>query len=353
MKLKDLSKKTAVLSKAFGIDGSALSYILELLEKGKIAKPGKLFKDSAPKLDVKGLKPFVYLNMGQKNYFFYGTSFPLGSDLSAALTTAQKTLSKTTKEADKENLEAQILFLEELEKTAKKSKGYAFGSIRFARLDEATKECFMAVKTGVKVNGKTKKKSLAEDIKNIGYDLLAKSGHILRFETVTDEEETPAPSSSTSAPSSASETSDDANALKATVKTLVGSFKNIKDVAWPAISKADAKSKVKAVIGCWDEIQALLPQIADFIKNADGNSSLTKELEAVKKINTNLEGYATKLKPTVESIKAKQGEKSNAALDSISADINAKIAELLGSFDSEIASIDGLKAKLEGLKSLA
>lgn len=350
MKLKDLSKKTAVLSKAFGIQPSALTHVLQLLEKGKIAKPEKLFKDAAPKLDVKGLVPFVYLNMGQKNYFFYGSTFPLGSEISNQLASIKKLLNKTTKEADKEDLEAQQLFLEELQKTSSKIKGYASGSIRYARTDGNTNECFMSVKTGVAVGGKTKKKSLAQDIANIGYALSAKNGQILKFEEGVEGEDDSNTESNT--PDTATEPTStvDVSTLKAQATTIKTDYKAVKD-AWTSIATAATKGeKAKAALNCWKLIQGLQPKVADFIPQAGNTADLAKDLDTITKVDSILQGYAEKLKPTIDALKEKQGEnKSNAALDTLSADISGKISDLLQSFGSEIDSIDGLKAKLEEL----
>lgn len=186
MTIKDLKGKEALLARAFDSETTVIEGALELIEKGKIAKPEKLFRDSAPKLDVKGYTNFMYLNMGQKKYFFYGGWFPLGVELTNQLKRLEKELAKA-KAGKREALEIQVCFLQELGKVEKKIKGYAIGAIKHIRTEEGI--CFMDVKTGVTVSGQTKKNTLAEDVNTIGYALEAKSGELLAFEPIVDENE--------------------------------------------------------------------------------------------------------------------------------------------------------------------
>ncbi|BDS15395.1 hypothetical protein [Aureispira anguillae] len=184
MTIKDLKGKEALLARAFNSDAVIMGAALELIEKGKIAKPEKLFKDSASKLDAKGYQDFMYLNMGKKQYFLYGGAFPIGIELTNQLKKLEKELTKA-KGGNVELLASQVYFLQELDKLSRKIKGYATGEIKHSRTEGDT--CFMEVKTGVTVSGQTKKNSLASDVKEIGYELAAKNGQILEFEPVLDE----------------------------------------------------------------------------------------------------------------------------------------------------------------------
>lgn len=189
MKLKDLKDKASELAKELDIDVIIMDGLLEMLKKGKIAKPAKLFKDAAPKLTVTGYNEFTYLNMGKKKYFFFGATCPLGSDLNSQLSKVEKKLPKATGK-QKELLEALKLFLEEMELFTKKAKGYALGSIKYSHSKEkdGVETCFMEVKKGFTVGKETKKKTLADDVNNIGYTLKAKNGQIMVFASTTDEE---------------------------------------------------------------------------------------------------------------------------------------------------------------------
>jgi len=225
MELKDLKSKIADLAKGLNIDTITMFGLLELLEKGKIAKPEKLFKDSAPKLNVTGYSEFAYLNMGKKKYFFFGSSCPLGSELISKTSKVEKEFSKS-KGKQKELLEAQKLFLEELAQFTKKAKGYAYGSIKYARSKEedGVETCFMEVKKGFSVGKETKKKTLADDVNHIGYALKAKNGQIMAFEPTTDE----ATENDINTPITSSDnptTTVDLATVKKQVQQLLGQFK--------------------------------------------------------------------------------------------------------------------------------
>jgi hypothetical protein len=221
MELKDLKSKVAELAKELDINVITMAGLLEMLEKGKIAKPAKLFKDAAPKLNVTGYSEFTYLNMGKKKYFFFGSSCPLGSDLNSKLSKVEKGLPKS-KGNQKELLEAQKLFLEELALFTKKAKGYALGSIKYSRSKEedGVETCFMEVKKGVTVGKETKKKTLAEDVNEIGYALKAKNGQIMQFESM-EEEASPLANNVPDNPSNTV----DLVTVKKQVQQLLGQFK--------------------------------------------------------------------------------------------------------------------------------
>lgn len=228
MNVKDLNRKAPDLANAFGMNSTAMLGLLELIEKGKIAKPEKLFKDCAPKLNVTGYNEFTYLNMGKKKYFFFGATCPLGSELNNQLSKVQKELAKS-KGKQKELLEAQQLFLEELAALTKKAKGYAYGSIKHARSEEkdGIETCFMEVKKGFSVGKETKKKTLADDVNSIDYPLKSKSGQMMAFEPTT-EEDSSTDSTETNNPDTKDQTAPaDLVTVKKQVAKLLAEFKGL------------------------------------------------------------------------------------------------------------------------------
>jgi len=224
MTVKDLKNKIDDLSKALDIKEEVMTGIVELIQKGIIANPDKLFRECAPKLDITGYTDFTYLNMGEdKRYFFFDAPLPTDRDLDKLLKEVEKELSEG-KEKKLELLEAQNFFLEELENITKKARGYASGSIKYSHSEEKgdSEICFMEVKRGVIVGKKTKKKTLADEVNNIGYELKAKNDQIMEFESIGSknvEEEEPEESEKT-------ETLDLAT-VKKEVQELLEEFKQL------------------------------------------------------------------------------------------------------------------------------
>lgn len=187
MAVKDLKGKEKDIAATLKIDISNVNAIVELMEKAKIAKPGKLFKDNAPKLAVQGNKEFTYVSLGgPKKYFFYGVQLPLGKALATALANTEKALGKA-KDKEKEGLELMKNFYTEMQNLEKKMKGSATGLMKF---DTAKgNDAYMQVKQGVSVSGQVKKGLLAGAINNdLAYELLAKNGQVLKFNDIDEDD---------------------------------------------------------------------------------------------------------------------------------------------------------------------
>lgn len=189
--LKDLKKNSGLLSKQLAIDKVIFNAAIDLLEKGKIPKPDKVFKDTVPKLNRKAKYPFLFLDMGQKKYFLLGDSFPMGNELTKKIEETKKLLSKAKKPAEKEVLEQLSFFYQELD--GLNPKGFATGIVRFSREQQnketAVLEHLMAVKTsGLKVGGAVKKGSLVQLVREeLGYSLTSKLGEVIFLEEETEE----------------------------------------------------------------------------------------------------------------------------------------------------------------------
>jgi hypothetical protein len=297
MELKNLKSKVPDLAKEFNIDSTIMTGLLELIEKGKIAKPEKLFKDAAPKLNVTGYHEFTYLNMGKKKYFFFGATCPLGNELSSKLSKVEKELPKS-KDKQKELLEAQKLFLEEFALFTKKAKGYASGSIKYARSkeDEGVETCFMEVKKGFTVGKETKKKTLADDVNNIGYLLKAKNGQIMAFEPTT-EEITEENDSTASVNSDNSTTSLDLVVVKKQVQQLLGQFKALEPNK--AFKGLGLIHSITSLIGRLDEVPENLKVLA---KKLEAQQSKIKPIFS-KQIDQKMEQSMGKLEkiPSINS----------------------------------------------------
>lgn len=180
--LKVLRRRAGLLATQLGIDKVIFKAAIDLLDKQKIPKPEKVFKDSVLKLNRKTKYQFLAIDMGLKKYFLMGAIFPMGIELAKKLEDARKNLNKTTKPADKEVWEQIEFFYAQMNQL--KVKGFATGTMKFSKevLDEngKVKEHLMAPKTStIKVKGTVKKDKLAPFVRDLGYELKSKLGEVV------------------------------------------------------------------------------------------------------------------------------------------------------------------------------
>ncbi len=91
---KEVPEEEEALARALDVSTATTAALLDLVEKKKIPKPEKLFKDNVPKLNRKVKYPFTFLDLGQRQYFLLGDHIPLGNALKKALLEANKQLKK-------------------------------------------------------------------------------------------------------------------------------------------------------------------------------------------------------------------------------------------------------------------
>jgi len=184
--VKKIKKEAAALIKRNETNAIVFNGLLELIDKGKIAKPEKLFYDATPKLDVNNQQKFTYLNLGKKKYFFLDFICPFGSEITNQLSAIKKELPKSKV---KNELEAQKAFLEGISEIVKGAKGYASGFVKYVRTEQKDEieVCFLEVKKGVTVGKSTTKKTLADEVNNIEYLLQAKNEQVLELLPLEEE----------------------------------------------------------------------------------------------------------------------------------------------------------------------
>jgi len=148
---------------------------------------------------------------------------------------------------------------------------------------------------------------------------------------------------------SASKTSDapaDSAQLQAAIKKIIAAYKNFAKVDVANIKKDKSP---KTFMAAWTNGSKVAEQLAEWMKEADGNADTDLEFAMATKASQTVQGVLDKIKPAIDKIKGAQGEKSNANLDTISADISKKVKELLSGFGSEIDSVPGLKDVLSAI----
>lgn len=189
--MKDLKKRAGLLAKQVEVNKVMFSAALDLMEKGKIPKPEKVFKDTVAKINRKAKYTFLFLDMGQKKYFLMGEVFPMGAELAKKIEETEKKLAKSNKAVEKEFLEQMLFFYQELNKLT--PKGFATGIIKFSRevanQETGVTECLMTLKTsGLKVGGNVKKGNLVSLVREeLGYSLTSKLGEVLFLEEDLEE----------------------------------------------------------------------------------------------------------------------------------------------------------------------
>lgn len=191
--MKDLKKRAGLLAKQVEVNKVIFTAALDLMEKGKIPKPEKVFKDTVAKINRKAKYTFLFLDMGQKKYFLMGDVFPMGAELAKKIEETEKKVAKCKKAVEKEFLEQMLFFYQELNKLT--PKGFATGIIKFSRevvnQETGVTECLMGLKTsGLKVGGNVKKGNLVSLVRNeLGYSLASKLGEVLFLEEDLEEGE--------------------------------------------------------------------------------------------------------------------------------------------------------------------
>ncbi|MGH1334986.1 MAG: hypothetical protein ACRBFS_02585 [Aureispira sp.] len=229
--LKDLKKRAGLVAKQVNVNKVIFSAALDLLEKGKIPKPEKVFKDTVPKINRKAKYTFLFLDMGQKKYFLMGDIFPMGNDLSKKIEETEKKLAKAKKPVEKEFLEQMLFFYQELNKLT--PKGFATGIIKFSREVQNSEteetEYLMALKTsGLKVGGAVKKGNIVPLVREeLGYRLTSKLGEVMFLEADAEEVEQTVTPEQTTATGIESPKTGDPTLVTKQVKQLLGQFKAI------------------------------------------------------------------------------------------------------------------------------
>lgn len=145
-----------------------------------------------------------------------------------------------------------------------------------------------------------------------------------------------------------SEASTDTDTDESSIKELRQSFNEAKQM-YKQVGKVEANLKAKTMLATWNKVEDLMPQLQEFIASSDKKG----QIETAEKISAAAKTIQDALKPSIDKIKAKQGEKSNTSLDSLTGGISGKAAQLLKDYQDEIASIDGLADKLKSISQIA
>lgn len=135
---------------------------------------------------------------------------------------------------------------------------------------------------------------------------------------------------------------------ESTLKELKEAFQEAKTL-YKQVGKVEPNLKAKTMLATWTKLEDLMPQLETFISSSNQKEQVgiaTKISEAAKTIQATL-------KPHIDKIRAKQGEKSNSNLDSLTGGISNKAAQLLKDYQDEIASIEGLADKLKSISQIA
>jgi hypothetical protein len=171
---------------------------------------------------------------------------------------------------------------------------------------------------------------------------------IVKGEAPAPNEDTDTEDSGAAAPPGAAAPADSAQ-LQATIKKIIGAYKDFAKVDVANIKK---DKSAKTFMAAWTKGSSVAKQLAEWIKEADGNADTEIELAMATKAQQTVQSVLNKLKPAIDKIKGAQSaqgaesKKSNVNLDTISSDISNKIQELLSGFGPEIDSIPGLKGLL-------
>ncbi len=238
--LKDLKKRAGLLAKQLQIDEVFFDAAIELMEKGKIAKPAKVFKDTVAKINRRTRYPFLFLDLGQKKYFLMGDVFPMGAELEKNLEKTRKELEKAKRPVEKEMLGQLLFFYEQLEQLT--PRGFATGTVKFSRevnnAETGFTECLMAIrKSGLKVDGTVKKGELVDLVREeLDYELISKLGEVMFLEPAqeaqniqTQEEDNDTVQNEEQVLTEAATTAEkgDPKAVTQQVKQLLGAFKQV------------------------------------------------------------------------------------------------------------------------------
>jgi len=148
----------------------------------------------------------------------------------------------------------------------------------------------------------------------------------------------------------ASDSATDTVTDNSTIKELRQAFQNAKQM-YKEVGKVDAKLKAKTMLDTWNQLEALMPKLENFISSSDKAvqvQTATKITAAAQKIQANL-------KPLIDKIKAKANPEasSNSNLDTLTKGISDRATELLSTYSSEISKIKDLADKLKTLSQLA
>ena len=197
--LRELKKKSKVIAQELDINHDNFLAALELIEKDKIAKPAKVFRESMPKISRRERYDFVYVDMGQKEYFLMNKVFPMGEELDEEIEKYEKKIENEKEDSnpnedDLELWSTTLFFLEELEEL--NERGFATGTIKFSKEVEneqtGVMEHLMALKMiDLEVEGTVKKNNLVQKVReDLGYTLVSKLEEVMFLED-EDAEEAP------------------------------------------------------------------------------------------------------------------------------------------------------------------
>lgn len=191
--LRELKKSINHLSKETKTHKENMKAALELMQKGKIAKPEILFRNTVQKIRQTERYEFLYLDMGQKTYFLLDEVFPMGEELEDKIEATKKLITKEDDPEEKELLELLLFFYEELEDI--EPKGFATGICQLSRTvkneETGQTEYYMAIRpTSLELEGTVRRSTLVGLVnEELDYTLEAKRGGLIFLEALGSQQQ--------------------------------------------------------------------------------------------------------------------------------------------------------------------
>lgn len=187
MTTKELKKNAKVLVQELNLTMLVFNALIELFEKGKIAKPDALFRKSITKIGKSAKYPFLYMVTAKQKNFFMGFDLPIGNvAVAKKLMTLRKELSKTKKPKEQHLLELQIGFYEELKKVS--LKAFVKGVAKFKeekKTDEGTEIYLTPLASGL-IRSKIEKGQIGDLVNAFRYK--TQVGAVVLFNNEVEEE---------------------------------------------------------------------------------------------------------------------------------------------------------------------
>lgn len=188
MTTKELKKDAKILIQDLNLTAVVFNALIELFEKGKIAKPDVVFKKTIAKIG-KGTKyPFMYIVTPKQKNFFMGFDLPIGNvAISKELLVLRKNLSKAKKPKEKHALELQIAFYEELKKLNPKAFVKGLAKFKEEKKTPTGTEVYMKPLASGLVRNKIDKEQIGAAINTFRYATQI-GATVLFDESIEDEE---------------------------------------------------------------------------------------------------------------------------------------------------------------------
>lgn len=162
------------------------------------------------------------------------------------------------------------------------------------------------------------------------------------------------PDTSVDADADTDEDEDDADVtvdlvvMKTEAKKLLAA---VKAFVTTEMADVQANKSVKTILTAWRKGSAIANKFTSFLENAEDSADLKAEIAAAQNAEKSISKILTQLKPTVDKIEAKKGEKdSNVSLDDFKIDIAGKIQDIFKNFAGDIDGIAGLKDLMNSIK---